>query len=264
MPQAALVAEDAQTMQAVPNMLEIIPRGVNKVQAPQVCVRGERTAVCAVFARLVRLPLFVCIMGDVPRASSQQTPSFCASTSMQWVGMQRLLTDMDLPRDAVMAVGDGGNDYELVSNCGLGVAMANAVPKVGTPWYSAADVFAIAEQPSCHDCRCAIRLHALSKCRCNKGFGAGCLCRCWSVRTMSRRQTTTMASRRHWRDLCCEDCLRTQRQISSNKALPDCRSVGYRQCARQDWRQSRRFAMRYSGISQNTGPPSVLVADRRW
>ena len=51
---------------------------------------------------------------------------------MQWVGMQRLLTDMSLPRDAVMAVGDGGNDYELVLNCGLGVAMANAVPKVST------------------------------------------------------------------------------------------------------------------------------------
>ena len=49
---------------------------------------------------------------------------------MQWVGMQRLLVDMDLPHNAVMAVGDGGNDYELVLNCGLGVAMANGVPKV--------------------------------------------------------------------------------------------------------------------------------------
>ena len=44
--------------------------------------------------------------------------------------MQRLLMEMRLPRDAVMAVGDGGNDYELVMNCGLGVAMANAVPTV--------------------------------------------------------------------------------------------------------------------------------------
>ena len=46
--------------------------------------------------------------------------------------MQRLLTDMELPSEAVMAVGDGGNDYELVCNCGLGIAMANAVPKVRT------------------------------------------------------------------------------------------------------------------------------------
>jgi len=30
--QAALVSADAQTMQAVPNMLEIVPRGVNKVR----------------------------------------------------------------------------------------------------------------------------------------------------------------------------------------------------------------------------------------
>lgn len=29
-----------------------------------------------------------------------------------------------------MAVGDGGNDFELVLNCGVGVAMANAIPKV--------------------------------------------------------------------------------------------------------------------------------------
>ena len=54
----------------------------------------------------------------------------CAVTGMQWVGMQRLLSELGLSRDAVMAVGDGGNDYELVMNCGLGVAMANAVPKV--------------------------------------------------------------------------------------------------------------------------------------
>ncbi len=33
--QAALVTADAQTMQAVPNMLEIVPKGVNKVRSPQ-------------------------------------------------------------------------------------------------------------------------------------------------------------------------------------------------------------------------------------
>ena len=39
--QAALAAADAQTMQAVPNMLEIVPRGVNKVRVPR-CMSHSR------------------------------------------------------------------------------------------------------------------------------------------------------------------------------------------------------------------------------
>ncbi len=49
----------------------------------------------------------------------------------KWVGAQVLLRQMGLPASAMMAVGDGGNDLELVANVGLGVAMGNAVPKVG-------------------------------------------------------------------------------------------------------------------------------------
>ena len=64
-------------MQAVPTMLELVPRGVNK-----------------------------------------------------WVGLQALLLDLDLPREAVMAIGDGGNDLHIVANAGLGVAMGNAMPVV--------------------------------------------------------------------------------------------------------------------------------------
>lgn len=37
---------------------------------------------------------------------------------------------MGLPSSAVMALGDGGNDFEMVKNCGVGVAMSNAVPHV--------------------------------------------------------------------------------------------------------------------------------------
>ena len=49
---------------------------------------------------------------------------------VQWVGLQRLLLEMGLPASTVMALGDGSNDLEMVQNCGVGVAMSNAVPKV--------------------------------------------------------------------------------------------------------------------------------------
>lgn len=75
--QAAAPPLGAEAMQAVPNMLEIVPAGVNK-----------------------------------------------------WVGAQLLLQHLGLPREALMAVGDGGNDLHLVANAGLGVAMGNAVPQV--------------------------------------------------------------------------------------------------------------------------------------
>ncbi|GFR40335.1 hypothetical protein Agub_g877, partial [Astrephomene gubernaculifera] len=67
----------AQVVQAVPNMLEIVPAGVNK-----------------------------------------------------WVGLQRLLGHLGLPASCLMAVGDGGNDLEMLAGAGLGVAMGNAVPEV--------------------------------------------------------------------------------------------------------------------------------------
>ncbi|EIE27200.1 HAD-like protein [Coccomyxa subellipsoidea C-169] len=75
--EAALEGRGAEVMQAVPTMLELVPRGVNK-----------------------------------------------------WVGLQALLLDLDLPREAVMAIGDGGNDLHIVANAGLGVAMGNAMPVV--------------------------------------------------------------------------------------------------------------------------------------
>lgn len=48
----------------------------------------------------------------------------------KWVGAQTLLEHLDLPEDAMMAIGDGSNDLQLVANAGLGVAMGNAVQAV--------------------------------------------------------------------------------------------------------------------------------------
>ncbi|KAG2429570.1 hypothetical protein HXX76_010805 [Chlamydomonas incerta] len=75
--EAALAGSGAETMQAVPNMLEVVPTGVNK-----------------------------------------------------WGGVSLLLEHLGLPPSALMAVGDGGNDLQMVAGAGLGVAMGNAVPAV--------------------------------------------------------------------------------------------------------------------------------------
>lgn len=75
--ESRLLDTNAATMQAVPEMLEIVPRGWNK-----------------------------------------------------FVGLQQLLRHAALPIDSVMAIGDGGNDLELVAGVGIGVAMGNAVPDV--------------------------------------------------------------------------------------------------------------------------------------
>ncbi|KAG2488445.1 hypothetical protein HYH03_012952 [Edaphochlamys debaryana] len=48
----------------------------------------------------------------------------------KWGGVQRLLGHLGLPAGALMAVGDGGNDLEMVAGAGVGVAMGNAVPAV--------------------------------------------------------------------------------------------------------------------------------------
>ncbi|KAK2080056.1 hypothetical protein QBZ16_002452 [Prototheca wickerhamii] len=74
---ARLRGTDAETMQALPNMLEIVPRGWNK-----------------------------------------------------WVALQHLLKDLQLSPSQLMAVGDGGNDLQMVQHAGIGVAMGNAVPEV--------------------------------------------------------------------------------------------------------------------------------------
>jgi Cof subfamily protein (haloacid dehalogenase superfamily) len=48
----------------------------------------------------------------------------------KWTGMAALLADLGIPAAALAAVGDGGNDLELLMGAGVGVAMGNAVPEV--------------------------------------------------------------------------------------------------------------------------------------
>lgn len=45
----------------------------------------------------------------------------------KWEGLRVLLNHMGMTADELMAVGDGGNDAEMVRNAGIGVAMSNAV-----------------------------------------------------------------------------------------------------------------------------------------
>ncbi len=45
-------------------------------------------------------------------------------------GLLALAEELNLPVQALMACGDGGNDLEMVRAAGLGVAMANAFPEV--------------------------------------------------------------------------------------------------------------------------------------
>jgi hydroxymethylpyrimidine pyrophosphatase-like HAD family hydrolase len=44
--------------------------------------------------------------------------------------LQVLLDHLDVPAQEIVAVGDGSNDLQMVSNVGMGVAMGNAVEHV--------------------------------------------------------------------------------------------------------------------------------------
>lgn len=44
--------------------------------------------------------------------------------------LKELADHLDIPRERVMAIGDSGNDIDMVAYAGLGVAMGNAVPEV--------------------------------------------------------------------------------------------------------------------------------------
>jgi len=48
----------------------------------------------------------------------------------KWIGLRSLLKSMNLSSRSCMAVGDGQNDFEMIKNVGVGVAMGNAVEEV--------------------------------------------------------------------------------------------------------------------------------------
>lgn len=44
--------------------------------------------------------------------------------------LQVLLEHLGISQDSFMAIGDGSNDYDMIANAGIGIAMGNAVPAV--------------------------------------------------------------------------------------------------------------------------------------
>ncbi|KAK9827136.1 hypothetical protein WJX74_007858 [Apatococcus lobatus] len=48
----------------------------------------------------------------------------------KWTGMQSLMASLGVPQAATMAMGDGMNDYPIVSQAAIGIAMGNAHPEV--------------------------------------------------------------------------------------------------------------------------------------
>ena len=48
----------------------------------------------------------------------------------KWSGLVELAKRLDIKDDEIMAIGDSMNDYEMIKNSKIGVAMENALPKI--------------------------------------------------------------------------------------------------------------------------------------
>lgn len=60
-------------------------------------------------------------------------PYFCdiiATGCDKAKGIDQLLEYFNIPLEAAMAIGDGGNDISMISHCGVGIAMGNAADSV--------------------------------------------------------------------------------------------------------------------------------------
>ena len=48
----------------------------------------------------------------------------------KWSGLVELAKRLGIKDDEIMAIGDSMNDYEMIKNSKIGVAMENALPKI--------------------------------------------------------------------------------------------------------------------------------------
>lgn len=69
---------------------------------------------------------------------------FMPQNISKWAGIEALLSHLELSASQVMALGDQGNDKQMIEHAGLGVAMENAVDEVK----AVADVITTSNQES--------------------------------------------------------------------------------------------------------------------
>ena len=65
--------------------------------------------------------------------------TFLSKEAGKFSGIKKLAEYLGIPLSQVAAFGDDRNDMEMVQKCGLGVAMANAIP----------ELLAVADQKTC-------------------------------------------------------------------------------------------------------------------
>lgn len=51
-------------------------------------------------------------------------------TTSKWSAIKVLAKELDIKENEIMAIGDSGNDYEMIKNSGIGVAMGNGFDEV--------------------------------------------------------------------------------------------------------------------------------------
>ena len=96
---------------------------------------GPRRELLAVAARIDELHpgRFTTLVTPLPQDSSSGGGCYLEVASAvvcKWQGLTRLADALDIPREAICAVGDEVNDLTMIRGAGLGVAMGNGNPEV--------------------------------------------------------------------------------------------------------------------------------------
>ena len=68
--------------------------------------------------------------GAAPTRAVPNMLELVPTGASKWGGLEAVLADLGIPHSDLVAVGDGGNDLEMIVGAGVGVAMGNAVPEV--------------------------------------------------------------------------------------------------------------------------------------